>query len=41
MVEVTIRRLSHADRDAAVEVINGAAGWYREFLPPGRFTTRR
>lgn len=34
MVEVTIRPLTRADRDAAVEVINDAARWYREFLPP-------
>jgi GNAT superfamily N-acetyltransferase len=29
-----IRALTLADRDAAVAVINTAAGWYREFLPP-------
>jgi len=30
---LTIRGLGAADRDAAVEVINTAARWYREFLP--------
>jgi GNAT superfamily N-acetyltransferase len=34
MVEVTFRPLTRADRAAAVEVINRAARWYREFLPP-------
>lgn len=29
-----IRPLTLADRDAAVAVINTAARWYREFLPP-------
>ena len=29
-----IRELGPAERRAAVEVINTAAGWYREFLPP-------
>ena len=29
-----IRPLSLADRDAAVAVINTAARWYRDFLPP-------
>ena len=29
-----IRPLSPDDRDAALEVINVAARWYREFLPP-------
>jgi GNAT superfamily N-acetyltransferase len=29
-----IRPLAHADRDAALAVINTAARWYREFLPP-------
>jgi RimJ/RimL family protein N-acetyltransferase len=28
----TIRPLTHADRDAALAVINTAARWYREFL---------
>jgi GNAT superfamily N-acetyltransferase len=31
---VTIRSLASSDRDAAVAVINTAARWYREFLPP-------
>jgi len=31
---LTIRPLTLADRGAAVAVINGAARWYREFLPP-------
>ncbi len=31
---VTIRRLGAADRDAALGVINTAAAWYRDFLPP-------
>ncbi len=34
MIQVTIRPLAAADRDAAVHVINTAASWYREFLPP-------
>lgn len=34
MARVTIRALTLADRDAAVEVINRAARWYRGFLPP-------
>ena len=29
-----IRKLTSADRAEAVEVINTAAEWYREFLPP-------
>ena len=29
-----IRRLGGADREAALAVINEAAHWYREFLPP-------
>ena len=33
MAQVTIRGLDAADRDVAVEVINTAARWYREFLP--------
>lgn len=32
-----IRPLSLADRDAALTVINEAARWYREFLPPGEY----
>ena len=31
---VSIRALTPADRDAALAVINAAARWYREFLPP-------
>ena len=31
----TIRPLTPADRDAALVVINTAARWYRDFLPPG------
>ena len=34
MAQVTIRRLTAADRSAAVDVINTAARWYRDFLPP-------
>jgi len=30
---VDIRRLTSADREAALEVINEAARWYRDFLP--------
>jgi len=37
MVQVTIRRLDAADRGAAVDVINTAARWYREFLPAEEF----
>ncbi len=33
-MQPTIRALTLADRDAAVAVINVAAQWYREFLPP-------
>jgi GNAT superfamily N-acetyltransferase len=32
--QVTIRPLTAVDRDAAVDVINVAARWYRDFLPP-------
>jgi GNAT superfamily N-acetyltransferase len=32
--QVRIRPLAVADREAAVAVINTAARWYREFLPP-------
>ena len=35
MTPETIRPLTAVDRDAAVAVINTAARWYREFLPPG------
>ena len=31
---LAIRRLASGDRSEAVEVINAAARWYREFLPP-------
>ena len=34
MAQVTIRPLTVADREAAVNVINTAARWYRDFLPP-------
>lgn len=34
MIRVTIRPLTVADRDAALNVINTAARWYRDFLPP-------
>jgi GNAT superfamily N-acetyltransferase len=34
VVQVTIRPLTVADRDAAVNVVNTAARWYRDFLPP-------
>ena len=33
----TIRPLTPGDRDAALAVINEAARWYREFLPPGEY----
>lgn len=33
MSQVTIRPLTALDRDAAVDVINVAARWYRDFLP--------
>ncbi len=32
-----IRPLAGADRDAALAVINTAARWYREFLPPAEY----
>ncbi len=32
-----IRRLTAADREAALAVINEAARWYREFLPPAEY----
>ncbi len=31
----TVRALTPGDTDAALHVINTAARWYREFLPPG------
>jgi len=34
---VLIRSLTLADREAAVAVINEAARWYREFLPPEEY----
>ena len=34
MSQVTIRPLTAIDRDAAVNVINVGARWYRDFLPP-------
>lgn len=36
-MQPTIRALTPADRDAAVAVINVAAQWYREFLPPAEW----
>ena len=35
MSRPSIRPLTIADRDAALGVINTAARWYRDFLPPG------
>jgi GNAT superfamily N-acetyltransferase len=34
MTQVTIRALTVADRDPALDVVNAAACWYRDFLPP-------
>ena len=34
---IAIRRLSAADRGAALAVVNDAARWYSEFLPPGEY----
>jgi GNAT superfamily N-acetyltransferase len=34
VIPPAIRPLTPADRDAALAVINAAASWYREFLPP-------
>lgn len=34
MEDVAIRALTSADREAALEVINTAARWFAEFLPP-------
>jgi GNAT superfamily N-acetyltransferase len=34
VAEPTIRPLASGDRDTALAVINAAARWYREFLPP-------
>ena len=33
VAQVTIRQLTAADRDAALDVVNAAARWYGEFLP--------
>ena len=35
MAEPTLRPLTLDNRDGALAVINTAARWYREFLPPG------
>jgi GNAT superfamily N-acetyltransferase len=37
MKDLRIRPLTPGDRDAALAVINEAARWYREFLPPGDY----
>ena len=37
MTSLTMRPLTLADLDAALAVINAAARWYREFLPPEEF----
>ena len=37
MAQPQIRILTAVDRDAALTVINTAARWYREFLPPEEF----
>ena len=37
MARPEIRALTAADRDAALAVINAAARWYRDFLPPEEF----
>ncbi|MFQ5899392.1 MAG: GNAT family N-acetyltransferase [Candidatus Methylomirabilia bacterium] len=37
MTNPTIRPLTLADRDQALAVVNEAARWYREFLPPGEY----
>jgi len=34
VIQLTIRSLAAADRDPAVNVINTAARWYGDFLPP-------
>ena len=34
---IVVRALSAADREAALAVINEAARWYREFLPPADY----
>lgn len=33
-MQLSIRALTAEDRDSAIAVINVAARWYREFLPP-------
>jgi GNAT superfamily N-acetyltransferase len=35
--QVVIRQLTEADRETALAVINEAARWYREFLPPDEY----
>jgi hypothetical protein len=40
VAQVTIRPLTVADRGAAVDVINTAARWYRDFLPPDELHDR-
>ncbi|HET7874012.1 MAG TPA: GNAT family N-acetyltransferase [Methylomirabilota bacterium] len=37
MTRLAIRPLGPADRDAALAVINEAARWYRDFLPPEEY----
>ena len=37
MAEPTLRPLTLDNRDGALAVINTAARWYREFLPPGEY----
>jgi RimJ/RimL family protein N-acetyltransferase len=37
VITLTIRPLTIADRETALAVINAAAHWYREFLPPEEF----
>jgi GNAT superfamily N-acetyltransferase len=34
---VSVRPLAPGDREAALAVINAAARWYREFLPPAEY----
>lgn len=34
---LAVRRLTAADREAALTIINEAARWYREFLPPEHY----
>jgi GNAT superfamily N-acetyltransferase len=35
--DLVIRPLAASERDAALAVVNTAALWYREFLPPGEY----